>query len=242
MTEAKRLYSSKFRPYHLPKIIPKYEGHWKDAFLMYKNRLNDPDFPQIFYQDEDVLTIVDAYPKARIHLLIIPQKDIRDIRLLTSEHVPLLEKFKNLADEIVHYFVTEKTEAYHNPNYTFRMGFHSVQSMNQVHMHLISNDMDSPAMKKKHHYISFTNDTFFFPIDNAISDLKQHGKLVLLTDEEYEAILKGPLVSHLNGKEFGKSFKKLKDHLTIEAKKTLGNSVPTSHNNDNDSDDGENNQ
>ena len=51
-----------------------------------------------------------------------------------------------------------------DPSLVFRYGFHAVPSMNHLHMHVISQDFDSPCLKHKKHWNSFTT-TFFVPLE-----------------------------------------------------------------------------
>ena len=57
-------------------------------------------------------------------------------------------------------------------------GFHSVQSMNPLHMHIISNDFQSECLKNKKHWNSFTS-PYFIHLDSLISHLES------LNNEDY---------------------------------------------------------
>ena len=46
----------------------------------------------------------------------------------------------------------------------FSVGFHSAPSMRQLHLHVISRDYDSPSLKNKKHWNSFTT-PFFLDVD-----------------------------------------------------------------------------
>jgi aprataxin len=45
------------------------------------------------------------------------------------------------------------------------MGFHAIPSLSCLHLHIISKDMQSPALKNKKHFLSFTS-RFFISIDS----------------------------------------------------------------------------
>lgn len=45
----------------------------------------------------------------------------------------------------------------------FKIGYHALPSMQQLHLHVISNDFDSPCLKTKKHWNSFCTD-FFLPV------------------------------------------------------------------------------
>jgi len=75
------------------------------------------------------------------------------------------------------------------------MGFHSVPSMKQIHMHIISQDFDSPNLKNKKHYLSFTTE-YFVEADDFILRLENLGKIEF-DRQQYEELLKGNLLCHL---------------------------------------------
>ncbi|CAI7845251.1 unnamed protein product [Closterium sp. NIES-53] len=56
----------------------------------------------------------------------------------------------------------------------FRFGFHQVPSMHQLHLHAISQDLDSPHLKHKKHWNSFAS-PFFRDALQVISQIEQHG-------------------------------------------------------------------
>ncbi|EWC44289.1 hypothetical protein DRE_01115 [Drechslerella stenobrocha 248] len=93
-----------------------------------------------------------------------------------------------------------------------RIGVHSRPSMSNLHVHLISEDMHSPFLKKKAHYNSF-NSWFFvgldeFPLredDGRIPGIAGMGDT-----------LKGDMVCWRCQKNFSNKFKQLKEHLEAE--------------------------
>ena len=56
----------------------------------------------------------------------------------------------------------------------FRMGFHAVPSMARLHLHVISQDFDSPCLKNKKHWNSFNTD-YFVPWDKVVAQLEADG-------------------------------------------------------------------
>jgi aprataxin len=58
----------------------------------------------------------------------------------------------------------------------FRIGFHAIPSMRQLHMHVISQDFDSDHLKNKKHWNSFTTN-FFVDADFLISKLASKGSV-----------------------------------------------------------------
>lgn len=69
----------------------------------------------------------------------------------------------------------------------FRMGYHAIPSMKQLHMHLISQDFDSDALKNKKHWNSFTS-RFFVDSKRLIGMLEDTGS-IFFDKKEYEALL-----------------------------------------------------
>jgi aprataxin len=106
-----------------------------------------------------------------------------------------------------------------HPESTFKMGFHSVPSMSQLHLHVISTDFCSPALKTKRHYLSFTT-PFFIVFAYLTQDLtafqdqlKRDGS-ILIDIPSSELLLKGKLVCHHCKAEYP-NIPKLKSHLDL---------------------------
>ena len=90
------------------------------------------------------------------------------------------------------------------------VGIHAHPSMSHLHIHVISKDRFSDALKHRKHYNSFST-PFFIPLDDfplSEGDVRRHpGK---------EGYLKSDFVCWRCGKGFGNRFKALKDHLAME--------------------------
>ncbi len=52
------------------------------------------------FENERILAIKDLYPKAPIHLLIIPKKEIRDLQSVTAEDLPLIAECITVAQKL----------------------------------------------------------------------------------------------------------------------------------------------
>jgi len=99
---------------------------------------------------------------------------------------------------------------------SFRMGFHAVPSLKQLHMHVISEDFNSPCLNSKKHWNSFTTE-FFISTDNFIKILDQKGKIEF-DKTTYNAYLKAPL-KHWESTQIFPTLPKLKLHLqTLQQK------------------------
>jgi diadenosine tetraphosphate (Ap4A) HIT family hydrolase len=75
-------------------------GNFKNALIeKCKNIKNYPE--SLFFQDKHVTVLYDAYPKAKYHLLIVPNDlNLINFSKLNSNHKTLLEHMNQLADEI----------------------------------------------------------------------------------------------------------------------------------------------
>jgi aprataxin len=130
------------------------------------------------------------------------EKKHSHISRLAREDVPMLEEMQCLSES----FLKEHS---HNRN-DFQIGFHSVPSMDQLHLHLISRDFISPCLKTKKHWISFTSD-FFRPLDDVIQSVRNVGS-VPIDEAMEESKLKGKLVCH-KCQAILANMPKLKDHI-----------------------------
>ncbi|EKU20534.1 aprataxin, partial [Nannochloropsis gaditana CCMP526] len=74
---------------------------------------------------------------------------------------------------------------------------HSLPSLRPLHIHIVSQDFDSPALKTKRHWNSFTT-PFFLDLLQVETALQIHGK-VTVRHEDAEALLKLSLRCHACG-------------------------------------------
>ncbi|CAK0758908.1 Protein HitA [Gammaproteobacteria bacterium] len=77
--------------------------------LMQENLMNDCIFCQIIagnlpaqrlYEDEHVLVIPDKFPKAEVHLLVLPRIHIPSLREITAAHDPLMAHIMRLLPKV----------------------------------------------------------------------------------------------------------------------------------------------
>ncbi|XP_074264571.1 transcription factor bHLH140-like [Silene latifolia] len=117
----------------------------------------------------DVVVINDAYPKAEKHILVIARANGLDgIRDVCKEHLVLLQMMHKVGMGWVERFLQE------DESLIFRLGFHSVPSMRQLHLHVISQDFDSESLKNKKHWNSF-NTEFFRDAVDVIEEIEKFG-------------------------------------------------------------------
>ena len=130
------------------------------------------------YKDDRFVCIRDKYPKARIHLLLIPlEAATPGVKLAKVEQVvrlpnvqEFLQTLSEISTKIIDQFICKSTDSFPHKK-DLICGFHSVQSMQPLHMHIISNDFQSACLKNKKHWNSF-NTEYFICLNDLISHLK----------------------------------------------------------------------
>lgn len=86
----------------------------------------------IVFEDEQIVVFKDIYPKAKIHLLIVPKK-----------HIPTLKEVSSTDQDLLgHMFLkTKQIAAENNMNdykLTVNVGRHGGQEVFHLHLHLMS--------------------------------------------------------------------------------------------------------
>lgn len=199
---------------------------WKFALSKYiktpekfKQGLTNEEHSVVFY-DDNVVIIEDGFPKSQCHLLILPRDPILTLKLpneiLTEEVKEKIELSKHI--EWCRNFIYDKfnekfniiddelnDEDYFMDNF-IKCGVHSVPSMSNLHVHVISKDFKSDRMKHKKHYLSF-NSNFLLNID-------QLPKIV--DKRESESLLKGNMHCCYCDVNYKNKFAELKRHLDVE--------------------------
>ncbi|KAL2509968.1 transcription factor bHLH [Forsythia ovata] len=126
---------------------------------------------------DDVVVLNDLYPKAQRHLLVLARGEglnrLADVR---REHLSLLKTMYAVGLKWTEKFLDE------NKSLAFRLGYHSVPSMRQLHLHVISQDFNSQHLKNKKHWNSF-NSPFFRDSVDVIQEVSNHGKVVLKNED-----------------------------------------------------------
>ncbi|KIM87013.1 hypothetical protein PILCRDRAFT_815447 [Piloderma croceum F 1598] len=177
------------------------------------------------------LTIFDVYPKSIFHFLVLPRPvtpqlavfDLASLRtLFKADKIKAREVLTGLSEDAQTAKVTIQDEMM--KRYGFKwgvwMGFHAVPSMEHVHVHVLSADLCSPAMKTKKHYNSFhPKHGFFLHLNDVLSWLdaepSYYETMSELKKSQYEPLLKDDLVCWRCGHVF-KNMPTLKTHLQEE--------------------------
>uniref|UniRef100_A0A3Q3W4K4 Aprataxin n=1 Tax=Mola mola TaxID=94237 RepID=A0A3Q3W4K4_MOLML len=172
-------------------------GHWSQGL---KASMQDPKMQ--VYKDEKVVVIKDKYPKARYHWLVLPWQSISSLKALREEHYDLVKHMHRVAEQMVQ-------KCPDASSLRFRSGYHAIPSMSHVHLHVISQDFDSPCLKNKKHWNSFTTD-YFIESHDVIQMLETNGRVTI--KEGTSELLKLPLRCHVCRRELP-TIPALKEHL-----------------------------
>lgn len=134
--------------------------------------------------DGSTITLIDGYPKARHHYLIVPREvKLNSIGEATREHLPLLQQMHDRAEKLTGKI--KKKEAVN-----FYIGYHAVPSMNLLHLHVISDDFDSQRIRKLHHWNIF-NSEYFIKSCKALEIIKEKGRMHI-DENKYNNLLQLP--------------------------------------------------
>ncbi|CAG8831451.1 9567_t:CDS:2, partial [Racocetra persica] len=125
---------------------------------------------EVYSYDDNVVIIWDKYPKAKIHLLVMPRRKIDSLKELKRQDLNLIETMKLKGQEMIDRFKESE------PKLVFRMGFHMIPSLKQLHMHVISQDFVSPTLSTKKHWNSFTT-PFFKDVEEVEMLLREKGQI-----------------------------------------------------------------
>uniref|UniRef100_A0A8D0D246 Aprataxin n=1 Tax=Sander lucioperca TaxID=283035 RepID=A0A8D0D246_SANLU len=127
---------------------------------------------------------------------------ISSLKALRREHCDLVKHMQKVADQMVQQCPDASL-------LRFRTGYHAIPSMSHVHLHVISQDFDSPCLKNKKHWNSFTTD-YFMESHSVIQMLETNGRVTV--KEGTGELLKLPLCCHMCHKELS-TIPALKEHL-----------------------------
>ncbi|XP_055013812.1 aprataxin isoform X2 [Boleophthalmus pectinirostris] len=172
-------------------------GHWNQGL---KVSMQDPKMQ--VYKDETVVVIKDKYPKARYHWLVLPWQSVHNLKALRKEHCDLLRHMHKIGEQMV-------LQCPESDSLRFRMGYHAIPSMSHVHLHVISQDFDSPCLKNKKHWNSFTTE-YFIESKDVLHMLESNGRVSV--KEGTSELLKLPLRCHICHRELS-TIPALKEHL-----------------------------
>ena len=107
-------------------------------------------YPFIYQETTNCVVIYDVYPKAYLHLLILPKRHFISAQTcseVSPDHLLQIKEMHDLAREIAH--TAEANGLLPNAwkNEDILIGYHTIPSLRPLHIHLISNDLCSPFLK-----------------------------------------------------------------------------------------------
>ena len=98
--------------------------------------LNKEIESEIIYEDDDIFSIQDINPVARIHLLIIPKKRINTINNLSDEDTLLVGKMIQVAKDLAKKYEIEQS----GYRLIFNTNDDGGQTGYHIHLHLIGGE------------------------------------------------------------------------------------------------------
>ena len=133
--------------------------------------------------------VADKHPKSRVHLLVMPRAGSggpptlrRLARIIDAGQLPRgCEERRRLAAELVE-LETAALAAWQAhganaegvpPGTKPRLGFHALPSLLPLHLHVVSPDFNSPALKTRKHAVSFSHPSYFLPLDAVLASVRE---------------------------------------------------------------------
>ncbi|XP_066908658.1 aprataxin [Halyomorpha halys] len=145
------------------------------------------DEPKAYVHATDsVIVIKDKHPKAEMHFLVLPKKDIPSIKDVKAEDLDLLK----VMDEVGRFIASK-----YGGGKKFWFGYHAFQLQQRLHLHVLSYDLCGPGMNTVWNWNSFTT-PFFLKSEEVIAHLAKRGFVKLPTLRECLGWLNGPMLCH----------------------------------------------
>lgn len=202
--------------------------------------INHPDaYPtRIISSDEDFVLIRDLFPKATVHLLLLPRDPAKYLlhpheafadpifltkcrkaagiaAQLASKELQRLVGQHSLSDKPRGQALEQGDEiipAGRDWLAEIRVGIHAHPSMTHLHIHIISRDMHSKCVKHRKHYSSFNTD-FFIPLADYPLAVNDRRRSISYQNSNLKEV---DFRCWRCGRNFGNRFKELKGHLEEE--------------------------
>lgn len=185
-------------------------GHFTTVLQHALSRLESGDasiLEHFAHVSDEFVTMFDGYPKSKVHLLVMPRRRLGGARELSVQDLPMLRRMAAYTASLL------EQVAVQSPSLTWRQGFHANPSLLHLHLHIISDDFDSPCLKNKKHFNSF-QPPFLMGIDVVIGNLSSDPPVpVKISKEQAEGLLKANMYCTACQIDFGNRFAELKRHL-----------------------------
>ncbi|KAK6637954.1 hypothetical protein RUM44_008377 [Polyplax serrata] len=161
-------------------LIRKDGPHWSQHLM---KAVTDPK--KIVLEDELTTVIKDLYPKATYHYLVCPKEHIPTLKSVEMKHLDLLKHMHKVGQKI----------SRQHKDKNFLLGYHAIPSMLLLHLHVISDDFDSPYLKTKKHWNSFTTN-YFISSEKLIQQFEEKGVMSVRSLSEYKNCIQQNLACH----------------------------------------------
>lgn len=97
-------------------------------------KIIDRELPaKILFEDDQLIVIEDKYPKAPVHLLLIPKKKIPDVQTMQEEDFPILGALISRAQEMAKELELDRA----GYRLVINNGPHAGQTIFHLHLHLL---------------------------------------------------------------------------------------------------------
>ncbi|KAI1795846.1 HIT-like domain-containing protein [Ganoderma leucocontextum] len=188
-----------------------------------------PPTVKLCHSDASV-TIFDKYPKAFFHFILIPfirapltaanLRDLRSLLQLPREQAKaLLQTIRRDALQAKALVEAEMVEQY-GCKWGIQLGFHSVPSLEHLHLHIISTDFRGEYMRSKKHLNSFHPTLgFFIHLDDVLSwfgpDIEPTWFAMRsdIDKKEHEKLLKEDMTCPGHCDQLFKTMPKVREHM-----------------------------
>jgi len=195
---------------------------FRDGLLPYITAPSSFPPEVVLHHSSEFVWLRDKFPKSTVHTLLLPRDGERntqhpvdafdDAGFLASVRADAARLRSVVARELQRRFPLSSASGRVWGEEDVIVGVHARPSMRHVHVHVLSRDMCSPALKKPRHYNSFQT-AFFIGLDEfplAADDDRRPGR------RHGDPWGTAPLVCWRCGSSFGRSFEALKKHLEVE--------------------------
>ncbi|CAH1397631.1 unnamed protein product [Nezara viridula] len=143
--------------------------------------------PKAFVHATDkVIVIKEKHPKAELHFLVLPKKDIPSIKDVKAQDLDLL----TVMDDVGRFI-----SLVYGGGKKFWFGYHAFQLQQRLHLHVISHDLCGTGMNTIWHWNSFTT-RFFLRSEEVIKHLSKRGFVKLPSLRQCLGWLNGPILCH----------------------------------------------
>jgi diadenosine tetraphosphate (Ap4A) HIT family hydrolase len=165
--------------------------------------------PYVVHRTEEFVCLHDGYPKAKMHMLALPRHPRLDgITDLRHEHIPMLRRLA----EYVAWLIKGLEETWPELGRGWSHGVHAVPSLRQLHVHILSPDLDSTRLNAKH-WNAF-QPPFLVTLDDIVETLELRRSLEdrFGLSQAKVQMRNQPFQCHRCKEFFGLDFPKFKKH------------------------------